>query len=93
MDQREDSPARMQDEVTLGSTMPPGIAQPGDHPQDVGLQDGAAAEEHTKSLVILDACRRGDIDDLKKLAISKGGFLSDAIRHQACKPCHTILRQ
>ncbi|KAI0152178.1 hypothetical protein F4776DRAFT_15425 [Hypoxylon sp. NC0597] len=32
---------------------------------------------------IIDACRRRDIDDLQTLAVSKGGFLSDAIRRQA----------
>ncbi|KAI0387474.1 rab-GTPase-TBC domain-containing protein [Hypomontagnella monticulosa] len=32
---------------------------------------------------ILSACRRRDIDDLQALAVSNGGFLSDAIRRQA----------
>ncbi|KAI1476316.1 rab-GTPase-TBC domain-containing protein [Daldinia eschscholtzii] len=32
---------------------------------------------------ILDACKRRDIDDLQALAISTGGFLTDAIRCQA----------
>lgn len=47
--------------------------------------DDDAELSHAKALVILDACKRGDIDDLKDLAISTGGFLSDAIRRQACK--------
>lgn len=47
--------------------------------------DGQPETNHAKALIILDACRREDIDDLKSLAVSPGGFLSDAIRRQACE--------
>ncbi|KAK9424964.1 putative Rab-GAP TBC domain-containing protein [Seiridium unicorne] len=57
--------------------------QPAERHQSAGAHEDEAAMNHAKSLVILDACNRGDIDDLKKLAVSKGGFLSDIIRCQA----------
>ncbi|KAH8681027.1 rab-GTPase-TBC domain-containing protein [Xylariales sp. PMI_506] len=45
--------------------------------------DDGTEQDRAKALVILDACTRGDIGDLSQLALSKGGFLSDAIRCQA----------
>ncbi|KAI2473108.1 hypothetical protein F4781DRAFT_427871 [Annulohypoxylon bovei var. microspora] len=45
--------------------------------------DDAPALARTQESRILDACRRRDIDDLQVLAVSRGGFLSDAIRRQA----------
>lgn len=41
------------------------------------------AVSRAKSHAILDACSRDDIQRLKELAVSKGGFLSDAIRFRA----------
>lgn len=50
---------------------------------DLGFRDAPAlTRKHTR---ILDACKRRDIDDLQSLAISRGGFLTDAIRCQACE--------
>ncbi|KAI0828439.1 hypothetical protein F5Y06DRAFT_223714 [Hypoxylon sp. FL0890] len=52
-------------------------------------EDGGADDHHDEPALarqrarILDACRRRDIGDLQILAVSKGGFLSDAIRRQA----------
>ncbi|KAI0111986.1 rab-GTPase-TBC domain-containing protein [Daldinia grandis] len=48
---------------------------------DLDFRDAPAlTRKHTR---ILDACKRRDIDDLQALAISRGGFLTDAIRCQA----------
>lgn len=38
-----------------------------------------------KKQAILEACERKDLDRLRFLAESPGGFLSDAIRQQTCK--------
>ncbi|KAI1800504.1 rab-GTPase-TBC domain-containing protein [Daldinia bambusicola] len=48
---------------------------------DLGFRDEPALSH--KRTRILDACKRRDIDDLQALAISRGGFLTDAIRCQA----------
>ncbi|KAI1470466.1 rab-GTPase-TBC domain-containing protein [Daldinia caldariorum] len=48
---------------------------------DLGFRDEPALNH--KRTRILDACKRRDIDDLQALAISRGGFLTDAIRCQA----------
>ncbi|KAI1498640.1 rab-GTPase-TBC domain-containing protein [Biscogniauxia marginata] len=45
-------------------------------------QDTPAALAEEQAL-ILDACERRDIDDLGRLALLRGGFLSDAIRCRA----------
>lgn len=58
-------------------SQPDSRSYPGD------FADEKADSNHAKAQVILDACNRQDIDDLKALAISPGGFLSDAIRRQA----------
>ncbi|ORY64895.1 rab-GTPase-TBC domain-containing protein [Pseudomassariella vexata] len=50
---------------------------------DVQSENDEDEASRAKSLVILDACNRRDIDDLKDLALSEGGFLSDTIRCQA----------
>ncbi|KAI1849362.1 hypothetical protein JX265_012077 [Neoarthrinium moseri] len=50
---------------------------------DTEMHGHDTAENQAKALVILDACNRRDIADLKDLAATKGGFLSDAIRRQA----------
>ncbi|RYP52005.1 hypothetical protein DL768_002801 [Monosporascus sp. mg162] len=47
---------------------------------DRGLSD---ADHKEKTLKILAACKAGNIDDLKDLAVSKGGFLTDANRAHA----------
>ncbi|RYP72234.1 hypothetical protein DL771_004364 [Monosporascus sp. 5C6A] len=47
---------------------------------DCGLSD---ADYKGKALKILAACKAGSIDDLKDLAVSKGGFLTDANRAHA----------
>ncbi|KAF7539041.1 hypothetical protein G7054_g2431 [Neopestalotiopsis clavispora] len=57
--------------------------EPGERSQINGAQDDDVAVNHAKSCAILDACSRDDIEHLKELAISKGGFLSDAIRFRA----------
>ncbi|KAI2624299.1 hypothetical protein GGR54DRAFT_595878 [Hypoxylon sp. NC1633] len=49
---------------------------------DADADHDASVFAHKQSR-ILDACRRRDIGDLQVLAISRGGFLSDAIRRQA----------
>ncbi|KAI1142113.1 hypothetical protein F5Y05DRAFT_369716 [Hypoxylon sp. FL0543] len=52
-------------------------------------QDGSSDDHQDEAALarqrarILDACKRRDIGDLQILAVSKGGFLSDAIRRQA----------
>ncbi|KAI0132774.1 GTPase-activating protein gyp10 [Xylariales sp. AK1849] len=59
-------------------------AQSGPRTQpNAGGESHAAESSRAKALVILDACNRRDIDDLKDLAVSRGGFISDAIRRQA----------
>lgn len=50
-------------------------------------EDGRPTQgfQSAKARKILDACRRRDIDHLKGLAESQGGFLTDSLRQQACK--------
>jgi hypothetical protein len=43
-----------------------------------------AAEDKRKG-IILQACRQRDLDALRDIAQSSGGFLTDTIRQQACK--------
>ncbi|KAH9908605.1 rab-GTPase-TBC domain-containing protein [Xylariomycetidae sp. FL2044] len=50
-------------------------------PPPVGTED--EPEKQQPQARILDACRRRDIDLLREIAISPGGFLSDANRCQA----------
>lgn len=38
-----------------------------------------------KTLAIKEACKWRNIEELKSLAESKGGFLSDRLRRQACE--------
>lgn len=38
-----------------------------------------------KANKILDACRYRDVAQLKELALSEGGFLSDGLREEACE--------
>lgn len=47
--------------------------------------DENASTRDYKQTRILDACSRKNIHVLQFLAVSRGGFLSDAIRRQACK--------
>lgn len=47
--------------------------------------DDEAARRKAKARVILDACQRRDLDALRDLAISEGGFLSDSLRQRACE--------
>jgi hypothetical protein len=44
-----------------------------------------ASSHSEKEEVILRACKWRDLDSLKALAESPGGFLTDDIRQQACK--------
>lgn len=45
-----------------------------------------------KKEAILEACRTRDLDALTALAESRGGFLTDSLRQQACKYLvHTVL--
>jgi hypothetical protein len=50
-----------------------------------GSRPQEAVESRAKALAILDACNRADIDALNELAVTKGGFISDAIRRRACE--------
>ncbi|KAL7627371.1 GTPase-activating protein gyp8 [Parahypoxylon ruwenzoriense] len=56
---------------------------------NVGGRDEEGSTDHDAPALsceqtrIFDACKRRDIDDLQVLAVSRGGFLSDAIRRQA----------
>jgi hypothetical protein len=44
-----------------------------------------ASEEHDpKSVEILDACARLDLEKLRRLATSDGGLVSDNVRRRAC---------
>jgi hypothetical protein len=52
--------------------------------------DAAHADDEKKK-AILEACSQRDLDALRALAESRGGFLTDSIRQQACK-CFTALR-
>lgn len=47
--------------------------------------DDEAELRKAKAQVILDACQRRDLDALRDLAISDGGFLSDTLRQRACE--------
>lgn len=55
------------------------------HRDDEPSQDGHAAFEKAKTAEILQACKNHDIQALKELAITQGGFLSDSNRSQACE--------
>ncbi|ETS82537.1 hypothetical protein PFICI_04413 [Pestalotiopsis fici W106-1] len=69
--------------------------EPGERSETLGTRDNVAVD-HAKSRAILDACSRDDIEHLKELAVSKGGFLSDAIRFRAwavllgIRPSHAV---
>ncbi len=41
--------------------------------------------DHEKELLILDACRWRNLDQLRALSESPGGFLTDDLRREACK--------
>ena len=47
--------------------------------------DDAMTHEKEKTARILAACKAGNIEDLQELAMSKGGFLSDANRALTCE--------
>lgn len=47
--------------------------------------DDEAEYRKAKAQVILDACQRRDLDALRDLAISEGGFLSDSLRQRTCE--------
>jgi hypothetical protein len=47
--------------------------------------NGTADAADKKREAILEACRQRDLDSLRALAESTGGFLADDIRQQACK--------
>lgn len=77
---------KLEEHSLQSSTMSENDAQPPENcVQSHGDRQHETPETRTKALDILDACTRRDIDQLKRLAVSKGGFLSDVIRRQACK--------
>jgi hypothetical protein len=49
-----------------------------------GTADAADATDKKRE-AILEACRQRDLDSLRALAESPGGFLADDIRQQACE--------
>lgn len=49
--------------------------------------------QSTKTLAILEACQWHDIDELRKLATSEGGLLTDELRRKACVFTHQPIRQ
>lgn len=59
--------------MSNGSTRVPSVSS------SVGL---VQAEKEAK---VRDACQSRSVHDLRSLAISEGGFLSDALRQLACK--------
>jgi hypothetical protein len=46
---------------------------------------GTSDAEDKRKDIILQACRQRDLDALRDIAQSPGGFLTDTIRQQACK--------
>lgn len=69
---------RLQEQDWDARLMPPGMDE-----KDVDGQGDAPLQE--KAHAIQDACKRRNIDELKSLALSEGGFLSDDLRRLACK--------
>lgn len=63
------------------------VSQPSQAPSDSSSQENQsqARARDPKEDVILDACRRRDIDELQTLAESRGGFLTDELRQEACE--------
>lgn len=67
----------------------------GDHGPDLSRDATSASNasseasdesiDHDKELLILDACRWRNLDQLRALAESPGGFLTDDLRREACK--------
>lgn len=53
-------------------------------PETPGKPDGADDFSRRKTERILDACKWRDIEALKSLAGTDGGFLTDALRQKAC---------
>ena len=47
----------------------------------------AAKKRNAKAAKILDACKWKDIQNLRVLATSEGGLVSDDVRCQACSCC------
>ena len=49
--------------------------------------------DEKKAQAILDACNFKNLDGLRALAESPGGFLTDSLRQQACEypPCHIYI--
>ena len=89
----------LDDSWSLGSRSSPSIAssaandnekQGANGPSsDVSAASATAVYEQEKTAKILAACRAGSIEDLQELAMSKGGFLSDANRALACESVST----
>lgn len=46
---------------------------------------GCLSFSHLKEGQILEACSKADIESLKMLAESRGGFLNDGLRRKACR--------
>ena len=62
-----------------GSTRPPSLDEKG-----VNHKSATHATDEKKK-AILEACSQRDLDALRALAQSPGGFLADSIRQRACK--------
>ena len=56
-----------------------------DEKMEHGVKESLDEDNEKKKAIILEACRKGDLDALRALAESPGGFLADSIRQQACK--------
>lgn len=69
--------------VAVGREMEEWVG-PGVDEKAASLENAASATDK-KEEAILEACRKRDLCALRQLAESPGGFLSDAIRQQACE--------
>ena len=88
----------MDDSWSLGSRSSSSIDDPATNDEKQGANgpppsdnNDAMIYEKEKTARILAACRAGSIEDLQELAMSKGGFLSDANRALACELVGTTL--
>ena len=59
-------------------------------PQLTASRESLTDAESKKAHEILDACRWRNISQLQALAESRGGFLTDILRQQACKCCSRV---
>ena len=95
----EEGGGDLDDSWSLGSRSSSSIAgsaandekQGANGPPSADSNNDAMIYEKEKTARILAACREGSIEDLQELAMSKGGFLSDANRALACELVGTTL--